>query len=368
MEVFISWSGERGKFLADIISNILDRSNHAIRPWVSQRIEPGGEWLRELNSKLEQAAAAIIIVTPEGRRSEWLHFEAGALRQGKTESGAERLVIPLCFELGTHEISSPLSQLQSRIFDHDAVLEIVLKFNGMLPDQVRRHPGNIQKTFDTTWKEEFLDRLPELSAIRLSYDESFGSLLESLTNIGCGERKYTNSYQFDTGFEDWQLYDLVFRHARERLWILGRKNRKVFDKSHNEFFAGLVGRPEFRSNVRFMFLSPAADHDVISTAHKDDDFPEQLQQSLRGAHRRLSEFGLNADELCRFYKTMRNYHVVVCDNAVLYAPVLQDADGRAESLTKSGFEVTDFETETGAKLIRLLDLVWQNGEPFSSVI
>ena len=203
--------------------------------------------------------------------------------------------------------------------------------------------------------------------MRLSYDDSFRELLESLATNGCGEVKFSSSYQFDTGFEDWQLYESVFRHARERLWVLGRKNRKAFDKSFKWFFGSMANDEEAKRDVRFMFLSPQAPPEILNSAHKDDDFSEQLLTSIGKAAARIEESGLSADEHFRFYSAVRNYHVVVCDDSVLFSPVNLDHDGKAESLTRSPFQVVDADSENGRTLIGQLESIWANGKRLSEI-
>ena len=364
MEIFISWSGSRGKYLADCLVRILDEVNHNLKPWVSDRLAAGKEWLSELNDKLATCDVGLVIVTPESRKSEWLHYEAGSLKK----ADPDKLIIPLCFELGLDEVSDPMSQLQSRIFDESNLLDVCKQLNSLLPEEARREEILIIQKFERIWKEHFLDALPGLSNIRLSYDDSFRELLDSLSSNGCGEVKFASSYQFDTGFEDWQLYESVFRHARERVWVLGRKNRKAFDKSFKWFFEDIADDSTPNKDVRFMFLSPTAPLDIIRSAHKDNDFKNQLKSSIQQASGRLESAGLNVDQYVRFYSAIRNYHIIVCDDSVLYSPVKLDLDGKAEGLTRSPFQVTDASSEFGKDLIELVDSIWKNGNHLHEII
>lgn len=354
MEVFISWSGKRGEFIANCIADILEQVNYQIRSYVSARVRAGDDWRNVLNEKLNKADAAIIVVTPESRESDWLHYETGALRFGNPK----RPVMPLCFELNTGDLSGPISQFQGRVFDAANMLEVARQLNAMLPDGARRDDAQIARTFGNVWNSEFVAKLPDLSSMRLNYDETFKALLDGLSSAGCGEVVFTSSYRFDGGFEDWQLYDTVFRHAQKRLWVLGRKNRKVFDKSFRWFFEQASKNDVLRENLRFLFLSPQAPVQFISAAHKDSDFTQQLQSSISNAASRLTSVGLNPGALCRTYQALRNYHVIVCDDAVLYAPVNLDGDGQAASLTGSSFQVVDASSAPGVQLVAMVEDLW----------
>ncbi len=362
MEVFISWSGRRGEFIANCIADMLEQVNHQLRSYVSARVRAGDDWRSVLNDKLNNADAAVIVVTPESRESDWLHYEAGALRFGNPA----RPVIPLCFELGTNELSGPISQFQARAFDAANMLEVSRQLNAMLPSAMQRDDTQISRTFGNVWNSEFVAKLPDLSSMRLNYDETFKALLDGLSSAGCGEVVFTSTYRFDSGFEDWQLYDTVFRHAQRRLWVLGRKNRKVFDKSFKWFFERASKNDALRESLRFLFLSPEAPAQFISAAHKDADFVQQLQTSISTAASRLSSSGLEPGAHCRTYQALRNYHVVVCDDAVLYAPVNLDAGGQAASLTGGSFQVADATTAPGMHLIKMVDDLWERSATLKS--
>lgn len=364
MDIFISWSGNRGRYLADCLVKILDEVNHNLKPWVSDRLAAGKEWLAELNDKLAVCDVGLVIITPESRKSEWLHYEAGSLKK----ADAHKLIIPLCFELGLDEVTDPMSQLQSRIFDESNLLDVCKQLNRLLPEDARRDELLIIQKFQRIWKEHFLEALPGLSNVRLSYDDSFRELLDSLSTNGCGEVKFASTYQFDTGFEDWQLYESVFRHAKERVWVLGRKNRKAFDKSFKWFFEDVANENTFKKDVRFMFLSPSAPMEIIQSAHQDEDFQDQLASSIKQAKSRLDMMNLSVDSYFRFYSAIRNYHIIVCDESVLYAPVKLDLDGKAESLTRAPFQVIDASSEYGKELVEQVGTIWTNGKRFSEVI
>lgn len=361
MKVFISWSGERGNYIADCLSRMLSSVNFRIETWVSTKLQPGAEWSQELNNELRAADVGIFIVTPEGLQSKWVNYEAGFLRSSIGPNGH---IIPVCFEVGTDELTdSPLSQFQAAAFDAENIRALMKQLNELVPDPAdRRRSEDIDRTFESIWQQEFLSHLNKIEKIPLSYNYNFQALLQSLSYAGLGEVKFTNSYLFESGFEDWSLYEAIFKQAKKRLWVLGRKNRKSFDKSFKWFFETLDKDSPLIKDLRFMFLSPDAGERVISKAHQDADFPEQLARSIQHGRKRIEEFGLSADDHFRFYRSARNHHIIVCDDAVLFSPINLDKDGRAESITNSKFQIVDSGSSIGKDFIEQCEMVWANGD------
>jgi hypothetical protein len=70
MNVFISWSGPRSRFLAEALRAWLPRVIQAAKPWMSDEdISAGSRWLAEIQSELSLSSLGIICVTPENQNS-----------------------------------------------------------------------------------------------------------------------------------------------------------------------------------------------------------------------------------------------------------------------------------------------------------
>jgi hypothetical protein len=88
MKVFITWSGERAKTVAEAIREWLPSVIQAVDPWMSEAdIRAGGRWQSELNQQLEHTDFGIVVLTPESLSAPWIHYEAGALAK-KVDIGA----------------------------------------------------------------------------------------------------------------------------------------------------------------------------------------------------------------------------------------------------------------------------------------
>jgi hypothetical protein len=80
MDVFISWSGERSKYVAQRLHVWLRQVLQMVKPWMSsENILAGARWTAEIVAHLSTSKFGVICVTPENLSAPWLVFEAGAL-------------------------------------------------------------------------------------------------------------------------------------------------------------------------------------------------------------------------------------------------------------------------------------------------
>jgi hypothetical protein len=158
MNVFISWSGERSRFVAQHLRDWLPMVIQAAKPWMSVNdIAAGMRWGVEVAGKLQDAKVGIICLTPENLHAPWLHFEAGALSKTLDDS----FVCPYLVEVSPSEIVGPLAQFQAKNADKEgtrAVVQMINKAIGAtLPSEV------LNSTFDKWWLE-LEDQLKKIPA------------------------------------------------------------------------------------------------------------------------------------------------------------------------------------------------------------
>lgn len=110
-KVFISWSGERSRELAQALHGWIPLVLHNVEPWLSEAdIEAGERWAEVVAKELSDSNFGVICVTRENVASPWILFEAGAL--AKTMQGSR--VIPLLLDLEFTDITGPLAQFRPR--------------------------------------------------------------------------------------------------------------------------------------------------------------------------------------------------------------------------------------------------------------
>jgi len=137
MKVFLSWSGDASREIAELLRARLPRLLPGVEPFLSNRDIPAGkDWTRVLAAKLRESRFAIACLTPENvgdptsgsGGSEWLLYEAGAL----TQHSSQCLCALLTGGLRPEDVPRPLSRFQHRCFSGGDFAQLVKDIGGML--------------------------------------------------------------------------------------------------------------------------------------------------------------------------------------------------------------------------------------------
>ena len=92
MKLFVSWSQDISRQIAQDFREWLPLINQTIEPFMSEEdTDKGAHWSSTIRRELEQSAFGIVILTAENIESTWLHFEAGAI----AKSVEEGRVVPI---------------------------------------------------------------------------------------------------------------------------------------------------------------------------------------------------------------------------------------------------------------------------------
>ena len=125
MKVFISWSGERSRKAARILKDWLPTVIQSLETAMSEDIEKGSNWLKDLDNSIKNSALGILIITRENLKAPWLLFEAGALWM----RGEQASVRPFLLDVNASELEGPLKQFQSTVFDREDIRRLVKEIN-----------------------------------------------------------------------------------------------------------------------------------------------------------------------------------------------------------------------------------------------
>jgi hypothetical protein len=148
MNIFISWSGERSRFLANALKSLLRRTLQATRPFMSDSdIAAGVEWFGEVRTRLAASTFGIVCVTNENYQSPWLHFEAGAL---SNHLGGGSRVVPYLLDFEPAKLSTPLSMFQAKCFKRDDTLALLRSVNAATAEPLI-HSRELDEQFDKWW-------------------------------------------------------------------------------------------------------------------------------------------------------------------------------------------------------------------------
>jgi hypothetical protein len=158
VRVFVGWSGDRSKAMAEKLRDWLSLVIQTSAPWVSTvDIASGAAWNQELIRALRAASYGILCVTEENYQSPWLNYECGVL------AGAlENNVCPLLLGVEVNALNAtPLSRQQAQLaLNKDHMLKLVKDINRSLETNVRVAEESVKAAFEKNWPDLGLDKLP----------------------------------------------------------------------------------------------------------------------------------------------------------------------------------------------------------------
>lgn len=120
MNVFISWSGEPSKSIAQVLNDWIPHVIQTAEPFMSPNIDKGDRWDNALDKQLEAANVGIVVLTRSNTTAPWILFEAGALSKI-----IKSRVCTFLFDLKESEVEYPLAKFQHTIFTKDEVFKLV---------------------------------------------------------------------------------------------------------------------------------------------------------------------------------------------------------------------------------------------------
>src|SRR5262245_46534621 len=132
MRVFISWSGDFSKDLADAFRNWIPSALQYVRPYFTPAdIEKGSKWASEIFKELSASAICMIVLTRDNLNSNWVMFEAGAI--SSTIDRAK--VCPIIFGIEETDLQGPLAQFQATKFTKEDVRKLFFTINAAAGEQ-----------------------------------------------------------------------------------------------------------------------------------------------------------------------------------------------------------------------------------------
>ena len=113
MKVFVSWSGELSKEIAEVLKKWIPCIIQSVEVFYSpEDIEKGDNWDATISSELSECNYGIICLTPENTMAPWINFEAGAIAKS-----LDSKVSALMINIKPSDIKGPLSRYQATRFE-----------------------------------------------------------------------------------------------------------------------------------------------------------------------------------------------------------------------------------------------------------
>jgi hypothetical protein len=159
MKVFISWSGERSRRVAELLRTWVECVIQAVEPWVSSSdIDRGALWFTQIIDELSTTTHGIICLTRENKEKPWILFEAGALAKGLASSRIYTLLV----DLNPEDIRDPLAQFNHTRPTEEEMFKLVSSINRGLEGKGLKE-GVLVSAFKTYWPQ-FQEGLEQILA------------------------------------------------------------------------------------------------------------------------------------------------------------------------------------------------------------
>lgn len=149
MKIFVSWSGNRSKAVAELFSDWLKCVIQVSQPWISTRdIDRGAIWFSEINDKLRDVSVGVVFLTQENKDKPWILFETGALAKGLTSNR----VCTFLIDLQPADLQDPLAQFNHTLPDKSGLWELTRTINTSLTEN-SLDEKILEKVFNTYWPQ-----------------------------------------------------------------------------------------------------------------------------------------------------------------------------------------------------------------------
>ena len=186
MKVFMSWSGQRSKAVAELLTDWVKCVVQVARPWISTRgIDRGALWYTEINNELADTAVGIICITAENKDAPWILFEAGALAKGLVSAR----VCTVLVDLFPPDLQPPLAQFNHTLPNRDGMLSLVRTLNSSAPELHRLDPKTLLDVFNTFFPQferdfaKIIAETPEVKLAPRNTDDVMAEILEGIRGL-----------------------------------------------------------------------------------------------------------------------------------------------------------------------------------------
>jgi hypothetical protein len=147
MKIFLSWSGDLSRELAEALRDWLPAVLQSVKPFFTPNdIEKGARWSKDISQELEASAFGIFCLTKENLTRPWIMFEAGALSKRVDASR----VCPVLFGIESTDLEGPLVQFQAAAFSEAEIRKLIRTMNAGLNDQ-KLDDAVLNSVFEMWW-------------------------------------------------------------------------------------------------------------------------------------------------------------------------------------------------------------------------
>ena len=147
MKVLISWSGEAGEKIAQILGNWLKYTLMTIDPGLSpDYAKEGTRGTFKLYASLEEVYTGLMVYTPDSLADSWMLFEAGVIHANSVNSK----MVPILFNTGLYNLPDPIKSFDWQVFEREKMLAVLLEINKRRGEQ-QIDRDTVRHVFDREW-------------------------------------------------------------------------------------------------------------------------------------------------------------------------------------------------------------------------
>ena len=170
MKLFISWSGDKSRKIAELLKILFHKVVQSLEPWVSSEdIETGSVWFSQICNEIREVCNSVIVVTKENKENPWIMFEAGALCRGDDTNRVNIVLV----DLEPSEIRAPLSAFNLVRADEDGLRRLMHNLNKRLLKEEPDFPGKItEQELDEGFNHYYSDFKKKFDEVMIAYPKT----------------------------------------------------------------------------------------------------------------------------------------------------------------------------------------------------
>lgn len=254
MKVFISWSGDRSKQVAELLDDWIQCVIQAVDPWMSSKdIDRGALWFTEISDQLSNTSVGIVCLTKENKDKPWILFESGALAKGLSSNR----VCTFLIDLSPTDLENPLAQFNHTFPTRDSIWELVRTINLTLKEKALKE-SILGKVFDTYWNQ---------------FEEDFKRIIECTPETEITAKRKDNDIMLDVL--------TTVRTLDRRLRSIESNNDRVNPNdriyiTENESIRERISLKELRMNILNLLEQELPDPIIIDILSEKSNIPRSI--------------------------------------------------------------------------------------------
>lgn len=147
MKVFVSWSGETSRSVAELLKKWLPAIIQSTQVFFSpEDIDKGANWDSVIRDELSSSSFGIVCLTPQNVDAPWINFEAGAIA-----NTLDSRVSALMIGINPSDISGPLVRYQATCIEKDDFFKLIKGINASTENPIDN--SVLLTSFEAAWPQ-----------------------------------------------------------------------------------------------------------------------------------------------------------------------------------------------------------------------